>query len=107
MATPKFKGVSTEKLNEALQQPGVRKALNARAQRILPTARAVALSVGAKAFSDALRVETGTRPGAKANEGLRRPYARVTAEVTPEMKRADGRTKLTRQQILRRGASNG
>lgn len=90
-----------------LQLPSVRGALESRARRALPAVKAVALSVGARQFADALRVETGTRPGTKAEGGLKRPYARVIAEITPEMKRADGRTKLTRRQILRRGMLNG
>lgn len=102
--TPKFTGLSTKKLNEALQTTAVRAALRARAARALPRTRAIAYSTGAAEFAKALKTTEGTRPGTGAKDGLRRPYARITAEVTPEMDRADGRTQLTRQMILRRGA---
>lgn len=103
--TPKkFTGLSTKQLNEALQTPAVRSALRARAERALPRTRAIAYSTGAAEFAKALKTTEGTRPGAGAKDGLRRPYARISAEVTPEMDRADGRTQLTRRMILRRGA---
>lgn len=107
MPKKKYTGPSTDFLNEVVQSAAVRQALENRAARALPAAKAVALSSGADAFAQALHVETGTRPGTEAREGLKRSYARVTATVTPEMKRADAAAKLTRQKILRRGAING
>lgn len=96
--------ISTRILNEAMGKPKVRAALKAKADRMLPTAKAVALSVGATEFADALRIAEGTRPGTNSPSGFKRPFARVIADVTPEMKKKDGRTQLTRQQILRRSA---
>lgn len=98
--------ISTRLLNEAMGKPKVRAALKAKADRILPTSRAIAHSVGANEFAKELHVEEGTRPGTRSPSGFQRPYARVVAKVTPEMKKKDGRTSLSRQQILRRG-SNG
>jgi len=103
-STPKFTGLSTAQLNEVLQSGTVRKALRDRAARTLPRTRAIAYSAGAAEFAKALKVTEGTRPGAGAKDGLRRPYARIGATITPETNRADGRTQLTRQMILRRGA---
>lgn len=105
MANPqKFKGLSAEKLNALLDSPAVRAQLRARANRVLPTARAIAYSTGAAGFAEALKVSEGTRPGTGAKDGIKRSYARVGAVLTPELKRADGRTQLTRRMILRRAA---
>jgi|GEM_PF-1011096 len=103
----KFKGIQAAKLNALLQSPNVRAALVARARRSLPRTRALALSVGAEQFARELHIETGTRPGTKADQGLRRPYARITATLTTEQRKRDGRTRMTRRQILRRGAFGG
>lgn len=103
-SNPKFTGISTQQLNTLLQSGTVRRALRDRAARTLPRTRAIAYSTGAAEFAKALEVEEGIRPGAGAQDGLRRPYARIRAEITPEMKRLDGRTQLTRRMILRRGA---
>lgn len=107
MANKNFTGISTDRLNDVLQGAKVKAQLLARAQRALPAARAVAMSAGATEFAKALHVEEGTRPGTGAAGGLKRPYARVVAQLTPEMKLADKGSKLTRQKILRRGASGG
>lgn len=103
MAKDKFTGLSVEKLNEAMQSGEVRRALEARAARALPRTKALALSVGAVEFAKALRVSTGTRPGSGSREGLRRTYARITAEITPTMDKGK-RLKMSRREILRRGA---
>lgn len=105
MADPKpFTGLSTERLNAIMQMPKVQAALRAKAERALPRTKAVALSANAEAFADALEIKTGTRPGRDAKGGLRRSYARISAQVTPEIRKADKGAKLTRRQILRRGA---
>lgn len=98
--------LSTQMLNKAMQSPKVRKALEAKAQRVLPRAKAIALADGQKAFAQALKVTEGTRPGLRSPIGFKRPYARVGASVTPEIKKADGYKGLTRSQVLRR-ASDG
>lgn len=107
MAKKKFTGLSVEALNEALQSAKVKGALAARANRVLPAAKATAYGAGADKFADALHVEAGTRPGTGAKDGLKRPYARVIAELTPEIRSETRSAKLSRQRILRRGASNG
>lgn len=108
MADPKpFTGLSTDKLNAIMQLPSVRRALEARAERVLPRTKAIALSANAPAFAEALEVQTGTRPGRDAKHGMRRSYARISAKVTPEIRKRDKGAKLTRRQILRRGALNG
>ena len=96
--------VTTELLEQAARTPAVLAALRAKADRMLPNAQRVAAGAGAVEFGRALRVEEGVRPGSKAKGGLRRPYARVTADVTEEMRTADAGSKLTRTQILRRSA---
>ena len=103
--TPKFSGLSDDAVNELLQLPTVRRALAARAARLLPAAKALALSSGATEFARGLRVTEGTRPGTGAKRGLRRTYARVGAEITPAVLAQDRAAKLTRRQILRRASS--
>lgn len=107
MPQPKFSGASTKKMNAVLASPRVRAALAARAARALPRTKAIAIQAGASAFAEELHVEEGIRPGAQAEQGLKRPYARIAATVTPEDKRADRGQKLSRRQILRRGVSGG
>lgn len=104
MANPKLT-ISTRLLNDAMGSNKVRAALRAKANRVLPRAKAIAYSVGATEFAKALKVRDGTRPGTRSPSGFKRPYARVVAAVTPELKKKDGRTSLSRQQILRRGSS--
>lgn len=104
MANPKTT-ISTRLINQAMGSNKVHAALKAKADRVLPRAKAIAYSVGASEFADALEVREGTRPGTNSPSGFKRPYARVVATVTPELKKKDGRTSLTRQQILRRGSS--
>ena len=104
MAAPKFKGLSTKRLNEVLDSPPVRAALRARGARILPRAKAIAFSNNTPDFANALRLVEGTRPGTGAKDGLRRSYVRIQAEVTDDMDSTAGRSKLTHREILRRGA---
>lgn len=96
--------ITAETIAKAMDAPAVRAALRARAERILPRAQRNAYGAGAKAFGDELHVEEGTRPGAKSKDGVRRPYARISADVTDTMKDADAGAKLTRISILRRSA---
>lgn len=105
MSTPKFTGLSTKKVNQILQTQTVRKALNDRAARALPRARAIAYQAGATEFAKQLKVVQGTRPGTAAKAGLQRSYARVQATMTDEQKKRDRAAKITRRQILRRAGS--
>ena len=100
------KGLSiTEAVNAAAAHADVTRALASRAGQVLNRARYEAYKAGRVNFGDALRVETGTRPGAKSPHGIQRPYARVIAVITPEQHKADGRkAKASRTEILRRSA---
>lgn len=100
--TKKFTGLSIKQTNDVLASKPVRATVQARADRILPTARSIAFSSGARAFGNSLRAESGIRPGAKSPTGIKRPFTRITGDVTEDIKRADARSKLSRQQILRR-----
>ncbi|MCR1983517.1 hypothetical protein ACX12M_17145 [Cellulosimicrobium cellulans] len=91
-------------IERAMHSPAVLRALDAKARRVQPRAQRVAAQAGAVAFGRALRTTRGTRPGTKAQGGVKRPYARVEATVTDEMKAADARAVLSRTQILRRAA---
>lgn len=102
MGNPQFTGLSTKALNKALQADKVTNALEARAARVLPRARALAYQAGARQFAQQLHIVSGTRPGLGAVDGLKRPYARVSAALTDEQVKADRGAKLTRRQILRR-----
>ena len=105
MAKP-AKGLTVhEAVNAALTHQTVLAALQARANQILGRARYNAYAAGRINFGDALRVETGRRPGTKSPTGLKRPYARVTATITPEQHKADSRNaKASRTKILRSSA---
>lgn len=94
---------SPELLEQVAQAAAVRAQLRAKAARMLPRAQRLAAAAGARQFGRRLRVEEGTRPGAKAS-GFRRPYARLTAELTDDEAAADAGAKLSRRQILRRSA---
>ena len=104
MARQTAQQVVDDAVRQAMQSQTVRRALRNRANRILPRAQRTAYEAGATAFGDALEVEEGTRPGAKAEGGAQRPYARVVAEVDEDMSKSDARARLTRVQILRRSA---
>lgn len=104
MASKSQINLSTKTINDLMQSQKVRQALQAKARRILPTAKAIALSDGQTAFANALEISEGTRPGTRSPSGVKRSYARVTAQITDELKKADGYNKLTRPQVLRRAA---
>lgn len=97
--------LSRKLINEAMQSSIVQKRLQDKAARVLPRAKAIALSDGQPALARALEISQAIRSGAKSPSGLQRPYARVGALITAEVKK-DGYGKLSRQQIMRR-ASNG
>lgn len=96
--------ITVETLNAALDTPAVRAALRAKARRVLPRAQRFAYEAGAPEFAEALHLDEGTRPGTLSDGGLKRPYARITADVTEEMRLRDGRPAMTRKTILRRSA---
>lgn len=104
MASKRRLEISRQKTNEILQSQTVRQALQAKARRILPMAKAIALSDGQSKFANALTVTDGTRPGTHSPTGLKRSYARIGAEITEDMQ-TERSYKLTRQQILRRAGS--
>ncbi len=104
MSKPISQKVIDKAVRQAAEAESVRRAMRARAARILPRAQRLAYDAGATQLGDALRVQEGTRPGSKARRGLQRPYARVVADITPEMAAADARAKLTRRQILTRAS---
>ena len=95
----------SEIIKQAAHHPKVREALEAQARLLLPRAQRIAAEAGALEFGKALRVEIGVRPGTKAKDHFRRPYARIIATVTEEMKTADRRQKMSRTKILRRAAA--
>lgn len=96
--------ITPELIERAMHAEPVRRGLAAKARRVHPRAQRLAAQAGADAFGRALRVLEGVRPGTRAQRGVRRPYARIQATVTEEMKAADARARLTRTQILRRAA---
>jgi len=90
---------------QALNSAQVREALNARARLILPRAVRVAATAGASQLAARLTTESGTRPGTKATGGMRRPYARVMADMPQDARVADAGAKLTPRAVLRRASS--
>jgi hypothetical protein len=91
-------------IEQAMNLPAVRDGLDAKGRRMLPRAQRVAAASGAAELAKALRLERGQRPGSKAAGGVRRPFTRITADMTDEMKMRDARARLTRRQILWRAA---
>lgn len=88
-----------------LDAPSVRAAVEAAGRSRLARAKYLAYKAGRKHFGDALRLEVGVRPGGRAKYGQRRPYARITASLTPEQVAEDNRrARQSRTQILRRSA---
>lgn len=96
--------LSPKKRQEILDHPSVRAAARAKAARMLPRAQRLAIEAGAPNFAKALRVVEGRRPGSKARDGIKRPFARVTANLTDELKTRDAGAKISRTQILRRAS---
>ncbi len=98
--------LSTKKINEIMASDAVRDALERKAARVLPRARAIAYSSEAPKLAAALETVPGTRPGTNSPTGLKRPYVRVGAVLTDEIIEEGKRARLSRVKILRR-ASNG
>ena len=97
--------LSNAKINEIMANPAVRAALRAKAARVEPRAKSLAYASGAPGLAKALEVVVGVRPGTNSPTGLRRPFARVRAEITDDIRDSDRGAKLTRRQILRRSSS--
>ncbi len=95
--------ITAATIAKAMDTPAVRAALRAKARRVLPRAQLLAIQAGAGQFGEALQIEEGTRPGSRAG-GFKRPYARVSAQVTDDMKSADAGAKMSRTSILRRSS---
>lgn len=60
-----------------LSNQTVQSALNAKARRIAPIVKRIALKEGDRHYAESVRVVQGRRPGTKSPTHLRRPYARV------------------------------
>ncbi|MDU3736497.1 MAG: hypothetical protein E6586_08730 [Bifidobacterium scardovii] len=88
-----------------LANPGVRKALNATARRLLPIAKRIAYKEHAPDYADSLRIETGTRPGTKSPTGVKRPYARVIAGSENAAEQEFGGKNMPKRGFLRRAAA--
>lgn len=96
--------VDPESLDAAADSPQVLAALRAKAERILPTARRLAIAAGATDFANALRLEVGRRPGTKVHGAhkFKRPYARVIAGSEDAEALEYGDKGVSKQAILRR-----
>lgn len=99
--------ISDRTLDAALHHPAVLADVRARAGALLPRIRAIAYSANAPALARELEVVTGIRPGSKATKGIRRPYARVTATLTPAVRAEMRVAKLSPRKIMRRGGARG
>ena len=100
--------VTQATFDAALALPAVRQAVKARAIRALAVAQREAYAGGRLHFGDSLRLVDGVRPGTKSKTGGRRPYTRLEGVTTEAENYADARTaRLSRAQIVRRGASRG
>lgn len=89
-------------IQQAAQSDSVRRALLAEAQRLLPIAQRIAYQEHATQFGDSLHIEVGTRPGTKARQGLKRPYARVIADSEDAEAQEHGTAQKAKTMILAR-----
>ena len=94
--------ITPETLDQAARTAKVRQALLDKANRILPRAQRLAYAAGAKEFGDSLRVLSGTRPGTKSPEGVKRPFAQVIAGSEDAESQEYGDVGVPKQAILRR-----
>ena len=92
-------------IQQAAQSDSVRRALLAEAQRLLPIAQRIAYQEHATAFGDSLHIEAGTRPGTKARQGLKRPYARVIADSEDAEAQEHGTAQKAKTMILARAVA--
>jgi hypothetical protein len=60
-----------------LSNPTVTSALNAKARRLAPIVKRIALKEGDRRYAESVRVAQGRRPGTKSPSRIQRPYARV------------------------------
>lgn len=96
--------LSRKKIESIAQSESVKAALNRQARLILPRAERLAAQGGRVRLAKALRVEAGTRVGAKAEGGFKRPYARVVADYPEADRKADARARVTTRAVMRRSA---
>lgn len=89
-------------IDQAAASPKVKQALRDKRDRILPRAKRIAYSEGAKEFGDSLRAEDGVRPGTKSSGGYKRPFSRVIATSADATAREHGDVGVSKQAILRR-----
>lgn len=96
--------ITKDLLERAMGTDAVRQALAQRARLVHPRAVRAAADAGALEFAKRLRVEEGVRPGTKSPDGIRRPYARVIADMPEDARKADARSRRSRRSILRGSA---
>ena len=96
---------SLKTINTVLASATVRAALEARARRMAPTARATARAAGAPKAAAAITYRTGTRPGTKSPTGLKRSYARIVLTIDKDVSAELKRARLSPTKLLRRAAS--
>lgn len=60
-----------------LSNPTVTSALNAKARRLAPIVKRIALKEGDRHYAESVCVVQGRRPGTKSPSHIQRPYARV------------------------------
>lgn len=96
--------LSRKKIESIAQSDSVRAALAREARVILPRAQRIAAQGGRVRLAKALKIESGTRAGAKAEGGFKRPYSRVIADYPEEDRKADAKARVTTRAVLRRSA---
>lgn len=85
-----------------LSNPAVRDALDAKARRIAPIVKRIALKEGDRAYAESVRIQTGRRPGAKSPTHIARPYARVIIGDEHAMEKEHGSKYFPKKGFLRR-----
>lgn len=88
-----------------LSNPAVRDALDAKARRIAPIVKRIALKDGDRSYAESVRIQTGRRPGAKSPTHVARPYARVVIGDEHATEKEHGSKYFPKKGFLRRAVT--
>ena len=85
-----------------LANPTVVSALNAKARRLAPIVKRIALKEGDQRYAASVRIIQGQRPGSKPPSHIQRPYARVMVGDEQAAAKEYGDGNLPKKGFLRR-----
>jgi len=88
-----------------LTNPTVTAALDAKARRIAPIVKRIALKEGDREYAESVRVQSGRRPGLKSPTHIARPYARVIIGDEHAVEKEYGSRHYPKKGFLRRAVA--